>query len=63
MAMDTRKGTKNVREEVIIAIVQMVEAGIKQKDIAAWLNFSKLVVCKIFKKSRSNTQGITKKRG
>ena len=61
--MGTSKGRKNLRGEMIFAIVQMVEAGIKQKDVAARFNFSKIAVSKIFKKCRSSTQRITKKRG
>ncbi len=52
-----------MREEVIFAIVQMLEAGIKQEDVAARFNLSKSAVFKIFKKCRSNTRKITKKRG
>ena len=62
MALGTRKGRKNVCEEVIFAIVQIVEAGLNQKDVAARFNLSKSAVSKIFKKCRSNTQRITKKR-
>ena len=63
MTMGTHGGRKGIRKEVIFAIVQMVEAGIKQSDAAARFNFSKSAVSKIIKKHNSSTRKISKKQG
>ena len=45
--MDTRKGRKNVTEEVKFAVISLTEERVKQKDITVNFNLSESAVSKI----------------
>ena len=63
VAMGTRRGQKNITKTVKFAIIHMVNAGVKQNEVAAKFHLSKSTVSKIMKGHGSNENTVVKKRG
>ena len=63
VVMENRKGSKNVTEEVKFALISMVSAGMKQKNVAETFNISKSTVSKIIRKDKSKNKVVVKKQG
>ena len=62
LTVDNHKRQENVRDTVKFAIVSMVNAGVKQFEVAAKFGFSKSTVSKIMKKRKCKQCFIAKKR-
>ena len=62
LTVDNHKRQKNVSDTVKFAIVSMVNAGLKQLEVAAKFGFSKSTVSKIMKKRKCKQCITTKKR-
>ena len=62
VAMDNRKGSKHVIDEVKFAVLSMIIAGMKQKYVAATSNISESTVSKIVEK-KSKSKVVVKKKG
>ncbi len=61
--MSTRKGRKNVTEEVRFAVISLAEEQMKQKNIALKFNLSKSAVSKIIKKYQTHGRRTKETRG